>query len=74
MAISISRRLGWKRTRDRSAPKLGISKDPASTKRYETASMFNAYDLLLTANEHVSKNYSDAAIDVLLLKRTQLVQ
>jgi hypothetical protein len=74
LAISTSRRLGWKRIGDKIAPKLGISKDPTSTEKYETTSVFNPYDLLLAANEHVSRNYSDASIDVLLLKRTQLVQ
>ncbi len=74
MAGSISRRLGWKRTRGKTAPKLGITKDQASTKIYGAASMLTAYDLSLTTNEHVSKNYTEAAIDVLLLKRTQLLQ
>jgi hypothetical protein len=74
MASSISRRLGWKRTRDKNAPKFGITKDQASTKICGAASMLTAYDLSLTTNEHVSKNYTEAAIDAVLVKRAQLPQ
>jgi hypothetical protein len=74
MAVSISRRLGWKRTKGKSAPKLGITGDQASMVIYGAASMLPEYDLSLTTDEHVSKNYSEAAIDALLLKRTQLLQ
>lgn len=74
MTGSTTRRLGWKKTRGKNAPKLSIIENQASTKIYEAASSRTAYDLLLAANEHVSKNYTEAAIDALLLKRTQLLQ
>lgn len=74
MAVSASRWFGWKRTRGKSAPKLGITRDQVSMVIFGATSMLTAYDLSLTTNKHVSKNYSEAAIDVLLLKRTQLLQ
>lgn len=74
MAGSISRRLGWNRTKGKSASKLGITRDQASMVIYGVASMLPAYDLSLTTNEHDSMNCSQLVIDAWLLKRTQLLQ
>jgi len=74
MVVNVSGRLGWKRARRKSANKLGIIKDQASTETYGATSMLTAYDLSLTTNEHVSKNYAETAIDASLFRRTQMLQ
>lgn len=74
MVFGVSGRLGWKRIKGKSAHRLGITKDQASMEIYGAASMLTGYDLSLTTNEHVNKNYAEAAIDALLLKRTQMLQ
>jgi len=74
MAASVSRRLGWKRTKGKNAPKLGITRDQASKNIFGAASMLTTYDLSLTTSEPASKNYAEPVFDALLLRRAQLLQ
>jgi hypothetical protein len=74
MATVMGRRLGWKRIKGKNAPKLGITMDQVSTKRFGGASMFTTYDLSGTTNEPVCKNYAEATFDALLLRRAQFLQ